>query len=145
MSSDTTELDAFRDVFGFNPPAEPLLAPVFEEGESEPLEEYVSWSPDADKRIVSPELLAAMKIRSFPDRDTGHKRVKDVADLHALLWYVTDYADMKEGALTYVSDADLEAFSTAVDEPVLDEAANLLRIEREIISNSINRLLRSGD
>lgn len=139
---DTTELDVFRDVFGFKPPAEPLLAPVFEGGESEPLGEYVSWSLGDEKRIVPPELLAAMKIRSFPDRDKSHKRVKDVADLHALLWYVIDYADMKDAALAYVSDADLEAFSEAVDNPVFDEAANLLRVERELISNSINRLLR---
>lgn len=83
-----------------------------------------------------------MKIRSFPDRDESHKRVKDVADLHALLWYVTDYADMKDAALAYVSDADLEAFSEAVDNQVFDEAATLLRVERELISNSITRLLR---
>lgn len=139
---DTAKLDTFRDVFGFKPPAEPLLAPAFEENDSEPLSEYVSWSPVAEKRIVPPELLAAMKIRSLPDRDKSHKRVKDVADLHALLWYVADYADMKAAALEYVSDSDVEEFSGAVDDSDFDEAASLLQIEPQIISNSINRLLR---
>ena len=139
---DTTELDTFRDVFGFKPPAEPLLAPVFKQNKGEQLAEYVSWSPPADKLIAPPELLAAMKIRSLPDRDKSHKRVKDVADLHALLWYVTDYTEMKTGALEYVSNSDVEQFANAVDDTVFEDAATLLQIEPQLISGSIIRLLR---
>lgn len=139
---DTTELDGFRDVFGFKPPAEPLLTPVFEEDKGKQLSEYVSWSPPAEKLIVPPELLAAMKIRSFPDRDKSHKRVKDVADLHALLWYVKDYTDMKTDALEYASDSDMEQFADAVDNPIFEDAATLLQIEPQLINDSINRLLR---
>jgi hypothetical protein len=139
---DTKELDGFRDVFGFKPPAESLLGPVFEGDKGEQLADYVSWSPSAKKLIVSPELLAAMKIRSLPDRDKSHKRVKDVADLHALLWYVTDYTDMKTGALEYVTDSDVEQFGDAVDDPVFEDVATLLQIEPRLISDSINRLLR---
>lgn len=139
---DTTKLDAFRDVFGFKPPAEPLLAPVFEENKGEQLTEYVSWSPPAEKLIASPEVLAAMKLRSFPDRDKSHKRVKDIADLHALLWYVADYTDIKTGALEYVSDSDIDQFADAVDDSTFEDAAALLQIEPQLISNSINRLLR---
>lgn len=139
---DTTELDTFRTVFGFKPPAEPLLDPVFERDEGRPLSEYVSWSPTEEKLIVSPELLAAMKIRSLPDRDKSHKRVKDVADLHALLWYVEDYADMKAGALEYVSDPELRELEDALGETVFENAASLLQIEPQLIDNSLTRLLR---
>ena len=139
---DTTELDEFRDAFGFRPPAEPLLAPVFEEGKGGQLAEYVSWSPAADILIVPPDLLAAMKIRSLPGRDKMHKRVKDVADLHALLWYVTDYTEMKTGALEYVSDPDQGQFEDAIDNPVFEAAATLLQIEPQLISDSISRFLR---
>jgi hypothetical protein len=139
---DTTELDGFRDVFGFKPPAEPLLQRVFEEDEGELLADYVSWSPSAKKLIVSPALLAAMKIRSLPDRDKSHKRVKDVADLHALLWYVTDYTDMKTSALEYVSDANVDRFADAVDDSVFEDAAALLQIEPQLVTDSITRLLR---
>lgn len=139
---DTTELDGFRDVFGFTPPAEPLLAPVFEEGKGRRLAEYVSWSPPADKLIVSPDLLAAMKIRSFPDRDKSHKQVKDIADLHALLWYVTDYTEVKTGALEYVSESDVERFADVINDTVFEDAATLLQVEPQLISDSITRLLR---
>jgi hypothetical protein len=139
---DTTELDDFRAVFGFKPPAEPLLKPVFAEAKSEALADYVSWSPSEEKRIVPPELLAAMKVRSLPDRDKSHKRVKDVADLHALLWYVKDYSEMKTEVLEYISGADLEQLANAVDETVFENAAQLLQIEQQLVSNSIRRLLR---
>jgi hypothetical protein len=139
---DTTELDRFRDVFGFKPPAEPLLEPVFEEDKGKPLAEYVSWSPPAETLIVPPELLAAMKIRSLPDRDKSHKRVKDIADLHALLWYVTDYTDMRTDALEYVSDADVERCADVVNESIFEDAATLLQIEAQLISDSITRLLQ---
>jgi len=68
--------------------------------------------------------------------------VKDVADLHALLWYVKDYADMKAGALDYVSDTDLDNLENAVDETVFENAATLIQIDPQLITNSINRLLR---
>lgn len=139
---DTTQLDVFRDVFGFKPPAEPLLVSIFEEKRGEPLSEYIAWSTSDEKLIASPELLAAMKIRSLSDRNKSHKLVKDVADLHALLWYVKEYTRMKTGALEYVSDSDLEQLEEAIDETVFQNAAQLLQIDQHLISNSINRLLR---
>lgn len=68
--------------------------------------------------------------------------MKDVADLHALLWYVTDYTDVRTGALKYVSESDVEEFSDAVDDSVFEDAATLLQIESQLISDSIARLLR---
>lgn len=139
---DTTELDEFREVFGFKPPAEPLLAPAFEDGEGEPLSEFVSWSPSSDKMIVPSELLAAMKIRSLPGRDKSHKRVKDVADLHALLWYTRDYQEMKSELLRRVSKEDLDRLENAVSDELFENAARLLQINPEVIENSVNRLFR---
>lgn len=138
---DTTELEGFRDVFGFKPPAEPLLEPVFEDDRGEPLSEYVSWPVSSEKVIVPPELLAAMKIRSLPDRDKSHKRVKDVADLHALLWYVKDYDKMKTDVVEFVSDSDLGRLEDAIDETVFEDAAQLLTIDQQLITGSIRRLL----
>jgi hypothetical protein len=137
---DTAELEKFRDAFGFKPPAEPLLESVFEESIGEPLSDYVSWSPQPEKQIVPPELLAAMKVRSLPDRDKSHKRVKDVADLHALLWYVKDYNEMKTGVKKHVSDQDLTRLDKAVSQEVFEDAAQLLQINPQIITESIQRL-----
>jgi len=139
---DTTELDMFSDVFGFNPPAETLLNPVFTDGEGEELSKYVSWGLSDEKLIVPPELLAAMKIRSLPDRDKSHKRVKDVSDLHSLLWYVKDYNEMVDGVFEYISASDVSRLKKAIDDAVFMNAAQLLQIEGQLISDSIQRLIR---
>lgn len=139
---DTTELDVFTEVFGFSPPAETLLNPVFVDDVGERLSEYVSWSPSDEKLIVPPELLAAMKIRSLPDRDKSHKRVKDIADLHSLLWYVKDYNEMVDGVFEYISTSDVSRLEGAVDDAVFMNAAQLLQIDDQLISDSIQHLIR---
>jgi hypothetical protein len=95
-----------------------------------------------EKLIVPPELLAAMKIRSLPDRDKSHKRVKDVADLHALLWYVKDYSEIQTEVLNYVSESDIESLEDAVGETVFEDAAQLLQIDQQLITESIQQLIQ---
>jgi len=142
LISDTTELDAFEEAFGFRPPAEPLLKPVFEDDKFESLNEHVSWSSPDSAIVVKPELLAAMKIRALPDRDKSHKRVKDIADLHALLWYVKDYNEIKADVLEHVSESDIEQLDAATDQQLYENAAGLLQIEPALIQASINRLIQ---
>jgi hypothetical protein len=110
MIPDTDDLDTFHEVFGFRPPAEPLLSHVFTGDAAEPLTTFRDWDIPADMRIVDPDLLAAMKIRSIPDRNRDQKRVKDVADLHALLWYVREYGGMRSAVRSWVDESDLERF-----------------------------------
>jgi hypothetical protein len=102
---DTTELDAFEEAFGFTPPAESLLKPVFRENEGESLQEYVSWSVPETVTIVKSGVLAAMKIRSIPRRTKDHKQVKDIADFHALLWHTNDYSETRNAALRQVTES----------------------------------------
>jgi len=138
---DTTQLDAFREAFGFEPPAEPLLAQAFD-GEGESLSDHVSWSPPAEALIVSADLLGAMKVRSLPDRDKSHKRVKDLADPHALLWYVREFDEMRSAVLDHVSDGELERVEETIDQDVFGETAELLQVDPAVVSGSVRRLVR---
>lgn len=137
---DTTELSAFHDAFGFTPPAETLLQPVFE-GAATPLSNQVSW--DIPDSIVLPDtgLLAAMKIRSLPDRDKSHKQAKDLADLHALLWYVTDILKIKQQALQHTNGDNLDQLESTIQEPLIEQVADLLQIDQDLIQASTDRLL----
>jgi len=137
---DTTALDAFHDVFGFRPPAEPLLEPAFTAGRAAPLGEYVSWDAPAEVLLAAPELLAAMKIRALPQRDKSHKRLKDLADLHALLWYVTEYGELQEAVQTHLSDDDITTFRDAITDALYDRAARLIGVDATLVSQSIERL-----
>lgn len=142
MIPDTGELEAFHDVFNFRPPAEPLLEHVFTGDGGEPLSRFQSWDVPAEMQVVDPDLLAAMKVRSIPDRGRTQKRVKDVADLHALLWYVREYREMRSDVRGWVSDDDIVRVREHVDPGVYGEAANLLQIDAELIQDSVEQLLQ---
>jgi len=137
---DTTRLDVFQETFGFRPPAEPLLAPVFADDEGHPLGEYVSWTAPEAARIAPPAGLAAMKVRAFPERDKSHKRLKDLADLHALLWYVGEYAEMRSTVRDRVPDDDVKTFRAAASEDLYEQTASLIGVDSAIVQQSIDQL-----
>ena len=139
---DTTKLDAFESAFGFRPPAEPLLEPVFGGQTGEQLVEHIDWSVSKDTQIAPPAGLAAMKVRAFPDRDKSHKRLKDLADLHSVLWYVADYDDVRAATLEHLTDEDLDTFVAAIDSELYERTARLIDVDGTVIRQSIERLFQ---
>jgi hypothetical protein len=137
---DTTALDTFHETFGFRPPAEPLLEPAFTAGRAAPLGEYVSWETPAEALVAAPELLAAMKVRALPQREKSHKRLKDLADLHSLLWYVTEYSEIKDAVHAHLDTDDSEAFQEMTTDDLYDRAARLIGVDVTLLSQSIERL-----
>lgn len=137
---DTTALDAFQDAFGFHPPAEPLLEPVFEEDAGEPLSEFVDWTAETESHIAPAILLGAMKVRSAPDRDKSHKLLKDLLDLHALLWYVADYDEMRTAVRGWLTEEDIDEFSTMTSSDLYEQAAGLVDIDPTVVQQSIEGL-----
>jgi len=142
MIPDTAKLDAFEDRFGFRPPAEPLLEPVFGDTTGDQLARYVDWDVSDAVRIVPPATLAAMKIRAFPERDKSHKRLKDLADLHALLWYVTDYGEIKTAVRELLTQGDRAGFEGAIEEDLYDRTASLINVDVAVVRQSIERLFQ---
>lgn len=65
-----------------------------------------------------------------------------VTSVGTLLWYVREYSDMKTGALEYVSESDVAEFSGTVDDSMFEDAATLLQVEPQLITNSINRFVQ---
>jgi hypothetical protein len=137
---DTTQLEPFEDAFGFRPPAEPLLEPVFTDDTGEPLDEHVEWTVPGEVQIAPAATLAAMKVRALPDRDKSHKRLKDLADLHALLWYVTEYDDVKTVVQDHVTTDDVAAFEATVGTVLYDRTARLIDVDSTVIRQSIENL-----
>ena len=114
---------------------------MFETDAGEPLADYVDWENPPDAFIAPAELLAAMKVRAFPDRDKSHKQLKDLADLHALLWYVTDYADIRSAVRARLTDEDMTAFESMTTDDLYDRTADLIGIDPTIVRQSIERLV----
>ena len=141
MLPSTEALDAFVESFGFRPPADPLLNPVFADGEFQVLDEFVEWEAPTEVRLAPRKILAAMKVRAFPDRDKSHKRRKDLADLHALLWYGSDFNQLRSRVTAHLSQEDITQFTEAVTEAEFSNAAGLIEVDPTVLQNSIQRLL----
>ncbi len=73
----------FKKTLHFAPIDEPLLSFAFTDGECR------TSVTEFHKKLLlpAPELLIAMKMNSLPQRDKVHKKIKDICDLFALLWY----------------------------------------------------------
>jgi hypothetical protein len=80
-----------KDLLGFVPIDEPLLSLLFQH------KMYATTNIFGRKVMLpKPEALLAMKLNSALQRDKEHKRIKDIADTYALLWYSdTDLAELK--------------------------------------------------
>ena len=71
-----------KTLFGFVPIDEPLLSFVFQE------KMYTIVTLFKRKVFMpKPHVLLAMKLNSAPNRDKEHKKIKDIADIYALLWH----------------------------------------------------------
>lgn len=75
-----------RHVLGFVPLDEPLLSLVFADGLHTTTKLF-----RVSVMLPQPHVLLAMKLNSVINREKEHKRIKDIADIYALLWF----SDMK--------------------------------------------------
>lgn len=127
--------DNFREVFGFNPVDEPLLKFAFEKKEHIILKEF-------GKKLLlpKPEVILAMKINSLPNRDKGHKRVKDICDAFALAWY-TDLTPEKVDLLQYLKKSSLKKCSQILTKEDYLKAGTQLGHDAEEIKKVFDILL----
>ncbi|MEK6935950.1 MAG: hypothetical protein AABW67_04115, partial [Nanoarchaeota archaeon] len=97
--------EKFRDTFHFQPADEPLLSFVFENSKyrDEPREfNKKLWLP-------KPELLLATKLKAITLRDKEHKKIKDLCDIFALLWYSKEHPqELQKKILQFLKIQDIK-------------------------------------
>jgi hypothetical protein len=102
-----------KNILGFDPIDEPMLSLVFKEKKFKATNVY-----GADAMLPHPEVLLATKLNSVVNRDREHKRIKDIADIYALLWYsAVKIKEIKERLLLiYPSKKAAETVSSFTDD-----------------------------
>ncbi len=107
----------FKKEFGFQPIDEPLLKHVFNGG-------YATARLFGGKVMLpAAELLIAMKIKSLPSRDKEHKKIKDICDIFALLWYGNaDKDGIKRELLRYISVKDIKKCISCIGKSEMEKA-----------------------
>lgn len=128
--------DGFTERFGFTPIDEPLLKPVF----SDPKNRIEIEMFDKRLWLPSPDLLMAMKIKSYPDRTKDHKKIKDVSDIAALLLFSS--IQMEDGIFTeFLIREDIDRFKTKLIVEDIKRAAGIMGIDHTLVENSISNYL----
>jgi hypothetical protein len=115
-----------KEILGFNPVDEPLLAPVFHDASLRtPL-------PQLGPNVFLPTapILIATKLKSLPDRTKDDKAIKDLCDLHALATFGGATMDeIRQIVHQHLPDAAKLA-NAATRSEHLDEAATFLDVPR---------------
>ena len=129
--------DNFKKVFGFNPIDEPLLRFAFEN------KKYQKQIKEFDKKLIIPipELLVAMKINSLPDRDKEHKKIKDICDMFALLWYSDiDIKQIKKEICKFIPEKNIKNCLANITKEDLQKASPQISHSTEEIQRVIDML-----
>lgn len=127
--------DNFNSIFNFNPIDEPLLKPVFEKKKYVVVKEF-------GKKLFLPsvEYLIAMKINSLPGRDREHKKIKDLCDLFALVWYTN--IKLHELRLDeIISKKNIKKCVDSITELDLEKAGQQLGHDAKEIKKVISKVL----
>jgi len=121
----------FRETFGFVPPDEPLLSRVF----ASPEDRVEARAFRTTIWMPTPSMLLRMKLRSFPNRNKEHKKVKDLADIAALQLYARPRPLGVEPEVR-------RAFEDALENDEMEQASVDLGLDRATVETAVQTVLR---
>ena len=127
----------FKQVFGFQPVDEPMLKLVFEKPE------YRAELKGFDRKLLlpKPEILIATKLNSIKNRDKEHKKIKDLCDMFALLWYSDEQADkLKFAVKKIIPEHEIKQKLSVITIEDIRKAAHALNHSAE----EINKVVLEG-
>jgi len=125
-----------KDLLGFVPIDEPLLSLLFQH-------KMYTTTNIFETRVMlpRPELLLAMKLNSALTRDKEHKRIKDIADIYALLWYSdTDLPELKNRLLSIHPKEETNKTMHILTEEDLDKVSKTIGVTTKEISRVLAEL-----
>ncbi|MBS3120536.1 hypothetical protein J4420_02380 [Candidatus Woesearchaeota archaeon] len=107
----------FKDAFRFQPADEPLLRFAFEDGR------YRKELREFNKRLLLPK----PEFNALKHRDKEHKKIKDICDIFALLWYSEEKPEvLKEKVKIFIGHQSLLKSIKSIEENDYQKAANQL-------------------
>jgi hypothetical protein len=125
-----------KNILGFVPIDEPLLSLLFQH------KMHTTTNLFGRKVILpKPELLLAMKLNSALRRDKENKRIKDVADIYALMWYSdTDLPELKNQLFSINPREETRKTIRTFTEEDIDRVSKTIGITTKEISRVLAEL-----
>jgi len=127
-----------QKIVGFALLDEPLLSRVFVDGNYTILTEF-----GGKFKLPMPETLISTKLKSVPIRTQDDKRIKDISDIYALLWYSgVDFHEMKQRVRQTIKSQTITKAASGFTKEEYDKVSNAIGIPPEEISRVINELTK---
>lgn len=135
--ADNPHADA-AEIVGFPLLDEPLLSHVFSG------EKFVSMGEFGGKfKMPAPEILVSTKLKSAPNRTKDDKRIKDISDLYALLWYSeVEFGELKQRVQGILGDVAIGTATSKFTDSDYTAVAAAIGIDASQISQVIDDLAR---
>ena len=127
--------DNFRNYFGFTPVDEPLLKHVFANEKNRiVLHEFerTIWIP-------TPEILLATKIKTYPNRDKDHKRIKDLCDITVILLF-TSISPINKVITKFINRKEINKFKNTLTKKEIKQVANIIDLDLTLIDTAILKI-----
>jgi hypothetical protein len=126
----------FQDKFGFTPIDESLLDYVFKN------ENYRMEIREFERNIFVPNplILLATKLRSYPNRDKDHKRIKDACDITALLMFNSEEVD-RDALMELIGPDTIEQFKKKHNKEEIGKVSEIIDIDKSVVESSIMKIL----
>ncbi len=129
----------FYEVFKFNPVDEPLLEMVFEEKANRITEKTFGknlWLPKA-------HILLATKLNSVISRDKEHKRLKDIADIFALLWFSdAEISKIKSNLLEFYGRGNIKKIIGSISKQEIMNVGSIIGFSWEEVDRVLLEITR---
>lgn len=129
----------FHDIFKFNPIDEPLLEMVFTEKTNRITDRSLGknlWLPQT-------HVLLATKLNSVVNRDKEHKRLKDIADIFALLWFTdVDISEIKSRFFQFSDKKDIKRTIDSISKKEIFAVSNIIGVGPDEIERVFLEFIR---
>ena len=124
-------------VLGFIPADEPLLTKIFEEKLYKTTNEF-----GVEILLPNPEALLSTKLNWVLERTKDHKRIKDIADIYALIFYSdSKIADLRSKVVAILGQKKINKVISAFTDKDFEEASKAISVNAEQMKNVIKSFI----
>jgi len=129
-----------KSILGFVPIDEPLLSEVFSKKKN--------LINEFGVKIILPstDVLLATKLNSVCNRDKEHKKIKDISDIYALIWYSDSKPQIiKTNVRKILNKKKIAAVISSFSDEDYDKVSKVLEINKNEITKVIKSIMDDND
>ena len=133
--------DKIHDVLGVTPADEPMITQIFEKKLYKTITAF-----DVKVLLPNPELMLATKLNWVLKRTKDHKRIKDIADIYALIWHTdTNMKHLQKSVASLITQDKINKVLAAFSDDDLEWVSKEIDIDAGQIKSVFNSFISESE